>query len=147
MDDPESTMATVACFLEQLHTSMSSPPEKELITARLLAIARAQKEARALIGTSEARKAAAEAIFEVSSGGLSDDHIGTNIFITEGVVPTLWDQLKQELKQDKVVEGFVTGALRNLCGDKYGYWRATLDAGEVESITGLLFFRQHLSSV
>ena len=51
MDDPESTMATVACFLEQLHTSMSSPPEKELITTRLLAIARARKEARALIGS------------------------------------------------------------------------------------------------
>ncbi|ONK58016.1 uncharacterized protein A4U43_C09F6970 [Asparagus officinalis] len=195
MDDPESTMATVAHFLEQLHTSMSSQSEKELITARLLAIVRAQKEARALIGShsqamplfisilrsgtpvarvnvaatlsalckeedlrvkvllggcipplltllksgsSEARKAAAEAIFEVSSGGLSDDHIGTKIFITEGVVPTLWDQLKQKLKQDRVVEGFVTGALRNLCGDKDGYWRATLEAGGVEIITGLL---------
>lgn len=195
MDDPESTMATVANFLEQLHSSMSSPVEKELITARLLAIARARKEARVLIGShsqamplfisilrsgtptakvnvaatlsalcmeedlrvkvllggcippllsllklgsSKARKAAAEAIFEVSSGGLSDDHIGTKIFITEGVVPTLWDQLNQELKQDRVVEGFVTGALRNLCGDKDGYWKATLEAGGVEIITGIL---------
>ncbi|KAJ6817246.1 protein CELLULOSE SYNTHASE INTERACTIVE 3 [Iris pallida] len=195
MDDPDSTMATVARFVEQLHTNISSPSEKELITARLLAIARSKKEARTVIGShsqamplfisilrsgtpvakvnvattlsalckeddlrvkvllggcippllsllksgsSEARKAAAEAIFEVSSGGLSDDHIGTKIFITEGVVPTLWDQLKLGIKQDRVVEGFVTGALRNLCGDKDGYWRATLEAGGVEIITGLL---------
>lgn len=88
--------------------------------------------------SAEAKKAAAEAIFEVSSGGLSDDHIGMKIFVTEGVVPTLWDLLNPRSRQDKVVEGFVTGALRNLCGDKDGYWKATLEAGGVEIITGLL---------
>ncbi|OVA07391.1 C2 calcium-dependent membrane targeting [Macleaya cordata] len=195
MDDPESTMARVAHFVEQLHANMSSPHEKELITARLLGIARARKDARTLIGShsqamplfisvlrsgtpvakvnvaatlsvlckeedlrlkvllggcippllsllksesSEARKAAAEAIFEVSSGGLLDDHVGMKIFVTEGVVPTLWDQLNPNIKQDKVVEGFVTGSLRNLCGDKDGYWRATLEAGGVDIIVGLL---------
>lgn len=141
-------MATVAHFLEQLHAKMSSPHEKELITARLLGMARSRKEARTLIGshvqamplfisilrsgtqlakvnvastlsvlcqdedlrlkvllggcippllallkseTNETRKAAAETIYEVSSGGLSDDHVGMKIFITEGVVPTLWE--------------------------------------------------------
>ncbi|XP_065012176.1 protein CELLULOSE SYNTHASE INTERACTIVE 3-like [Musa acuminata AAA Group] len=195
MDDPESTVARVARFLEQLHASNSSPQEKELITAQLLEVSRTQKDTRALIGThsqamplfisvlrsgtpiakvnianilsalckeedlrikvllggcippllsllksesSESKKAAAEAIFEVSSGGLSDDHIGMKIFVTEGVVPTLWDLLNPKIKQDRVVEGFVTGALRNLCGDKDGYWRATLEAGGVEIITGLL---------
>ncbi|KAK1646747.1 hypothetical protein QYE76_064552 [Lolium multiflorum] len=88
--------------------------------------------------SSEAKKAAAEAIFEVSSGGLSDDHIGMKIFVTEGVVPTLWDLLNPRSRQDRVVEGFVTGALRNLCGDKDGYWKATLEAGGVEIITSLL---------
>ncbi|CAD6257880.1 unnamed protein product [Miscanthus lutarioriparius] len=88
--------------------------------------------------SAEAKKAAAEAIYEVSSGGLSDDHIGRKIFVTEGVVPTLWDLLNPRSRQDKVVEGFVTGALRNLCGDKDGYWKATLEAGGVEIITGLL---------
>lgn len=88
--------------------------------------------------STEARKAAAEAIYEVSSGGLSDDHVGVKIFVTEGVVPSLWDQLNPQIKQDKVVEGFVTGALRNLCGDKDGYWRATLEAGGVDIIVGLL---------
>ncbi|KAL6870810.1 hypothetical protein ACP4OV_014658 [Aristida adscensionis] len=86
----------------------------------------------------EAKKAAAEAIYEVSSGGLSDDHIGRKIFVTEGVVPTLWDLLNPRSRQDRIVEGFVTGALRNLCGDKDGYWKATLEAGGVEIITGLL---------
>lgn len=195
MDDPEKTMATVAHFLEQLHAKMSSPHEKELITARLLGMARSRKEARTLIGshvqamplfisilrsgtqlakvnvastlsvlcqdedlrlkvllggcippllallkseTNETRKAAAETIYEVSSGGLSDDHVGTKIFITEGVVPTLWEQLNRGNKQDKLVVGFVTGALRNLCGDKDGYWRVTLEAGGVDIIVGLL---------
>ncbi|KAK8951725.1 hypothetical protein KSP39_PZI003529 [Platanthera zijinensis] len=195
MDDPESTMAMVALLLEQLHASMPSPSEKELITARLLSIARSRKETRIMIGSHslsmplfisllrngtptaksnvaailsalckeeelhlkvllggcispllfllksdclEARKAAAEAIFEVSSGGLSDDHIGMKIFVTEGVVPTLWDLLDPKIKQDRVVQGFVTGALRNLCGDKDGYWKATLEAGGVDIITGLL---------
>ncbi|PQP99615.1 protein CELLULOSE SYNTHASE INTERACTIVE 3 [Prunus yedoensis var. nudiflora] len=195
MDDEEGTMARVAQFVEQLHASISSPHEKDLITARLLGIAKARKDARTIIGShsqamplfinilrsgtpvakvnvaatlsalckdedlrlkvllggcippllsllksesTEARKAAAEAIYEVSSGGLSDDHVGMKIFITEGVVPNLWNQLNPKSKQDKVVEGFVTGALRNLCGDKDGYWKATLEAGGVDIIVGLL---------
>ncbi|XXG60675.1 hypothetical protein AAC387_Pa04g2519 [Persea americana] len=89
-------------------------------------------------GASDARKAAAEAIFEVSSGGLSADHVGMKIFDTEGVVPTLWEQLNPKIKQDNVVQGFVTGALRNLCGDQDDYWQATLEAGGVEIIIGLL---------
>lgn len=196
MDDPESTMATVANFLEQLHANMSSPLEKELITARLLSVAKRRKDARALIGShaqamplfinilrngtplakvnvastlsilckdedlrlkvllggcippllsvlkyesTDARKAAAEAIYEVSSGGLSVDHVGMKIFVTEGVVPTLWNQLNPQNKEDKVVEGFITGALRNLCGDKDDYWKATLEAGGVDIIVGLLY--------
>ncbi|XP_059631793.1 protein CELLULOSE SYNTHASE INTERACTIVE 3 [Cornus florida] len=195
MDDPEKTMSTVARLIEQLHANVSSAPEKELTTARLLGIARGRKEARTLIGSHaqamslfisilrrgtpmakvnvaatlsilckdkdlrlkvllggcippllsllksesiEARKAAAEAIYEVSSGGLSDDIVGMKIFVTEGVVPTLWEQLNLKNKQDKVVEGFVTGALRNLCSDKDGYWRATLEGGGVDVIVGLL---------
>lgn len=195
MDDPESTMSTVAKFLEQLHANISSPQERELITTRILSIAKAKKEARLLIGShaqamplfisilrsgtplakvnvaatlsvlckdedlrlkvllggcippllsllksesTETRKAAAEAIYEVSSGGLSDDHVGMKIFVTEGVVPTLWDQLNPKNKLDNVVQGFVTGALRNLCRDKDGYWRATLEAGGVDIIVGLL---------
>ncbi|GAB2209714.1 hypothetical protein Drorol1_Dr00026937 [Drosera rotundifolia] len=194
-DEAERTIATVAKYIEQLHANMSSPHEKELITARLLGIAKARKDVRSLIGSHnqamplfisvlrggtpvaklnvaatltvlckdedlrlkvllggcippllsllksdsiEARKAAAEAIHEVSSGGLADDHVGVKIFVTEGVVPTLWEQLTSKHQQDKVVEAFVTGALRNLCGDKDGYWRATLAAGGVEIIVGLL---------
>ncbi|KAJ4748925.1 CELLULOSE SYNTHASE INTERACTIVE 3 [Rhynchospora pubera] len=86
----------------------------------------------------EGRKVAAEAIFDVSSGSLSDDHIGMKIFVTEGVVPTLWAQLSSKIRQEKEVEGYLTGALRNLCRDKDGYWRATLEAGGVEIITDLL---------
>lgn len=194
-DDPDCAMATVAQFIEQLHANISSPHEKELVTARLLGLARSRKDARVTISShsqamplfisvlrtgttiakvnvaatlsalckeedlrvrvllggcvppllsllrseaTNARRAAAEAIFEVSSGSLSDDHVGTKIFVTEGVVPTLWDQLNPMINQDRVVEGFVTGALRNLCGDKDGYWKATLEAGGVEIIVGLL---------
>ncbi|XP_011653783.1 protein CELLULOSE SYNTHASE INTERACTIVE 3 [Cucumis sativus] len=195
MDDPETTMATVAQLIEQLHASMSSSQEKELITARLLGIAKTQKDARTLIGSHsqamplfinvlrtgsavakvnvartlsvlckddelrlkvllggcippllsllksesiEASKAAAEAIYEVSSSGLLNDRVGMKIFVTEGVIPTLWNQLNPNNRQDKVVEGFVTGSLRNLCGDKDGYWKATLEAGGVDIIVDLL---------
>ncbi|CAN4099661.1 unnamed protein product [Withania somnifera] len=86
----------------------------------------------------EARKAAAEAIFMVSSCGVSDDHIGMKIFITEGVLPTLWEQLSSKKKKDKAVEGFIVGALRNLCGDKDRHWRTTLEGGGVDIIIRLL---------
>ncbi|KAG7587372.1 C2 domain [Arabidopsis thaliana x Arabidopsis arenosa] len=89
-------------------------------------------------GTIETRKAAAEAIYEVSSAGISSDHIGMKIFITEGVVPTLWDQLSLKGNQDKVVEGYVTGALRNLCGVDDGYWRLTLEGSGVDIVVSLL---------
>lgn len=195
MDEEESTMDTVARLIEQLHANISSPHEKELITSRLLGIARKRREAREIIGSHgqamplfisilrvgtpgskvniaavlsvlcrdedlrlkvllggcippllsllksdsvEARKAAAEAIYEVSAGGLADDHVGVKIFVTEGVVPTLWEQLNPKNQQDKVVEGFVTGALRNLCGARDGYWRAALAGGGVDIIVGLL---------
>ncbi|KAI4388085.1 hypothetical protein MLD38_000450 [Melastoma candidum] len=195
MDDVDDTMATIASFVERLHSNMSSSNEKELITARLLAIAKERKEARMLIGSHsqamplfisilrsgttvpkvnvatilsilckddelrlrvllggcippllsmlksqsvEVRRAAAEAIYEVSSGGMSGDHVGMKIFVMERVVPRLWDQLNPENEQDKVVEGFVIGALRNLCGEKDGYWRATLDSDGVAIIIGLL---------
>lgn len=85
-----------------------------------------------------ARKAAAEAIYVVSAVGLLGDHVGMKIFIVEGVVPILWEQLNPHNKEDKVVEGFVTGALRNLCSDRDGFWRATLEAGGVNVIVGLL---------
>ncbi|KAJ0256566.1 Protein CELLULOSE SYNTHASE INTERACTIVE 3 [Hirschfeldia incana] len=89
-------------------------------------------------GTVDTRKAAAEAIYEVSSAGISDDHIGVKIFITEGVVPTLWDQLSLKGKQDRVVEGYVTGALRNLCGVDDGYWRVVLEGSGVDIVVSLL---------
>ncbi|KAH6782643.1 CELLULOSE SYNTHASE INTERACTIVE 3 [Perilla frutescens var. frutescens] len=193
-DDSDKATSRVAQLVEQLHSNVSSY-EKELITARLLGIARARKEGRALIGShgqamplfvsilrngtlqaqtnvaatlsalckeedlrlkvllggcipallsllksdaTEARKAAAEALCEVSSGGLSHDHVGMKIFVTEGVVSALWEAMNAKYKQDKVVEGFITGALRNLCGDKDGNWLKTLDAGGVDIIVHLL---------
>ncbi|XP_019085632.1 PREDICTED: uncharacterized protein LOC104715869 [Camelina sativa] len=89
-------------------------------------------------GTIETKKSAAEAIYEVSSAGISNDHIGMKIFITEGVVPTLWDQLSLKGNQGKVVEGYVTGALRNLCGVDDGYWRLTLEGSGVDIVVSLL---------
>lgn len=191
-DDSDKATSRVAQLIEQLHSNATTY-EKELVTARLLGIARARKEGRALIGShgqamplfvsilrngtlqskinvaatlsalckeddlrvkvllggcipqllsllksdaTEARKAAAEALCEVSSGRLSD--VGMKIFVTEGVVPSLWEALNAKYNQEKVVEGFITGALRNLCGDKDGYWKKSLDAGGVDIIVHLL---------
>ncbi|EOA37719.1 hypothetical protein CARUB_v10012458mg [Capsella rubella] len=86
----------------------------------------------------DARRAAAEAIYEVSLCGIDDDNVGNRIFVTEGVVPSLWDELKTNKKQDKTVEGFLVGALRNLCGDKDGFWALTLADGGVDIILSLL---------
>ncbi|KAM3375598.1 hypothetical protein P3S68_014312 [Capsicum galapagoense] len=88
--------------------------------------------------SAEAKRAAAEAIFKVSSSGTSDDPIGMKIFITEGVVPSLWEQLNPKQKPDKAVEGFVVGSLRNLCDDKDGHWRTSLEGGGVDIIVRLL---------
>ncbi|CAI0600497.1 unnamed protein product [Linum tenue] len=188
-------MATVSTFIEKLHAKVSSHHEKELITARVLGIAKAQKEARTVIGSHaqamplfvsilrdgthgaklnvaatlsvmskdddlrvkvllggcipplllllksespEARKAAAESIYEVSSGWPPDDHIGMKIFLAESVVPTLWDQLDPKNKQDKVVQGYVTGALRNLSSIKDSCWRTILEDGGVKIVIKLL---------
>ncbi|XP_010501820.2 PREDICTED: uncharacterized protein LOC104779129 [Camelina sativa] len=86
----------------------------------------------------DARRAAAEAICEVSLCGMEDDNVGNKIFVTEGVVPTLWDLLKAKKKQDTIVEGFLVGALRNLCGDKDGFWALKLEDGGVDIIHSLL---------
>ncbi|KAL6547377.1 hypothetical protein OROMI_023098 [Orobanche minor] len=197
VDDPKKTMSRVTQLIEQLHSNVSSPHEKELTTACLLGTAKSRKEARALIcshgqamplfvsilrsGTLlakinvaatlsvlcreddlrvkvllggcippllsllksdavEARKAAAETLCEVSSCGHSDDHVGMKIFVTESVVPTLWEQLNtKDSKQDQVVQGLIAGTLRNLCGDKNGYWQTSLDAGGIGIIVDLLY--------
>ncbi|CBI18996.3 unnamed protein product, partial [Vitis vinifera] len=133
MDDPESTMSRVAHFVEQLHANMSSPHEKELITARLLGIARARKDARTLIGT---HVQAMPLFISVLRSGTPVAKV--NVAATLSVLCKDED-LRLKNKQDKVVEGFVTGALRNLCGDKNGYWKATLEAGGVDIIVGLLY--------
>ncbi|XP_013703134.2 protein CELLULOSE SYNTHASE INTERACTIVE 2-like [Brassica napus] len=87
----------------------------------------------------DARRAAAEAIYEVSLCGMDDDDtVGTKIFVTEGVVPSLWDQLKMKKKQDQTVEGYLVGALRNLCGDRDCFWTVTLEDGGVDIILKLL---------
>ncbi|CAN1240117.1 Protein CELLULOSE SYNTHASE INTERACTIVE 3 [Linum grandiflorum] len=194
-ESPENAMAIVSSFIEKLHAKVSSHHEKELITARVLGIAKAQKEARTVIGSHaqamplfvsilrdgtlgaklnvaatlcvmckdddlrvkvllggcippllsllkseshEARKAASEAIYEVSSDWHSDDHIGMKIFLTESVIQTLWEELVGNNKQDKVVQGFVTGALRNLCVMKDSYWQTILEAGGAKTIIKLL---------
>lgn len=84
----------------------------------------------------ETRKAAAESLCELSSNGLSDT--GMKIFVTEGVVPALWEQLYQKKEKDKAIEGFITGALSNLCGYKDRYWQTTLDAGGAGVVVDLL---------
>ncbi|CAN8302691.1 unnamed protein product [Cochlearia groenlandica] len=87
----------------------------------------------------DARRAAAEAIYEVSLCGMDDDNVGTKIFITEGVVSSLWDRLKTERRQeDNSVEGYLVGALRNLCGDRDCFWKVTLEDGGVDIILRLL---------
>lgn len=89
------------------------------------------------VGLVEAQKAAAKAIYAVSRGGLID-HVGSKIFVTERVVPCLWDQLRNNC-QDKLIGGLLTGALRNLYSNAEGFLQATFEAGGVEILVRLLF--------
>jgi hypothetical protein len=42
------------------------------------------------------------------------DHVRPKIFSTENVVPVLWEELKISLKNESLVDGLLTGVLRNL---------------------------------
>ncbi|KAK7318565.1 hypothetical protein RJT34_03268 [Clitoria ternatea] len=85
----------------------------------------------------EGQIAAAKTIYAVSQGGVKD-HVGSKIFSTEGVVPVLWEQLKSGLKTGNVVEGLLTGALKNLSSNTEGFWNATIRAGGVDILVKLL---------
>eukprot|EP00250_Pteridium_aquilinum_P021587 c25167_g2_i1 orf=475-6879(+) len=91
----------------------------------------------------DAQLAAAQTIYAVSQGGVTD-HVGCKIFATEGVVPKLWEQLQPKQKLDGSVEGLLTGALQNLCSNTEGFWPATLEAGGIEILVRLL---HHGSSI
>jgi Armadillo/beta-catenin-like repeat len=84
--------------------------------------------------SSESQISAAKTIYAVSQGGVRD-HVGSKIFSTEGVVPALWGQLK---KSGGVVDGLITGSLKNLSKNTEGFWSATLQAGGVEILIKLL---------
>ncbi|XP_022962690.1 protein CELLULOSE SYNTHASE INTERACTIVE 1-like isoform X2 [Cucurbita moschata] len=86
--------------------------------------------------SSDSQVAAAKTIYAVSQGG-ARDHVGSKIFSTEGVVPVLWEQLRNGLKSGNVVS-LLTGALRNLSSSTEGFWSATINAGGVDILVNLL---------
>ncbi|KAJ4848169.1 Interactor with COP9 signalosome (CSN) complex [Turnera subulata] len=81
--------------------------------------------------------AAAKTIYAVSQGG-AKDHVGSKIFSTEGVVPVLWELLKNGLKTGNLVDNLLTGALKNLASSTEGFWSATIQAGGVDILVKLL---------
>ncbi|XP_015580740.2 protein CELLULOSE SYNTHASE INTERACTIVE 1 [Ricinus communis] len=81
--------------------------------------------------------AAAKTIYAVSQGG-ARDHVGSKIFSTEGVVPVLWELLKNGLKTGNLVDNLLTGALKNLSSSTEGFWSATIQAGGVDILVKLL---------
>ncbi|KAL5555935.1 hypothetical protein UlMin_038171 [Ulmus minor] len=87
--------------------------------------------------SSDGQVAAAKTIYAVSQGG-ARDHVGSKIFSTEGVVPVLWEQLANGLKSGNLVDGLLTGALKNLSSSTEGFWTATLLAGGVDTLVKLL---------
>ncbi|KAJ6353632.1 hypothetical protein OIU76_002621 [Salix suchowensis] len=85
----------------------------------------------------EGQIAAAKTIYAVSQGG-AKDHVGSKIFSTEGVVPVLWELLRNGLKTGKLVDNLLTGALKNLSSSTEGFWSATIQAGGVDILVKLL---------
>ncbi|KAG1366486.1 protein CELLULOSE SYNTHASE INTERACTIVE 1 [Cocos nucifera] len=85
----------------------------------------------------EGQIAAAKTIYAVSQGG-ARDHVGSKIFATEGVVPVLWEKLKYDLRNGSMVDGLLTGALKNLSKSTEGFWSATIKSGGVDILIKLL---------
>uniref|UniRef100_A0A0E0L9I1 C2 domain-containing protein n=1 Tax=Oryza punctata TaxID=4537 RepID=A0A0E0L9I1_ORYPU len=87
--------------------------------------------------SAESQTAAAKTIYAVSQGGIRD-HVGSKIFSTENVVPVLWEQLKVSLKNESLVDGLLTGALKNLSKNTDGFWSATVQCGGVDILIKLV---------
>lgn len=87
--------------------------------------------------SAESQTAAAKTIYAVSQGGIRD-HVGSKIFSTENVVPVLWEQLKISLKNESLVDGLLTGALKNLSKNTEGFWSATVQCGGVDILVKLV---------
>lgn len=87
--------------------------------------------------SAESQTAAAKTIYAVSQGGIRD-HVGSKIFSTENVVPVLWEQLKISLKNESLVDGLLTGALKNLSKNTEGFWSATVQCGGVDILIKLV---------
>ncbi|VAI72168.1 unnamed protein product [Triticum turgidum subsp. durum] len=85
----------------------------------------------------ESQTAAAKTIYAVSQGGIRD-HVGSKIFSTENVVPVLWEQLKVSLKNESLVDGLLTGALKNLSKSTEGFWSSTVRCGGVDILIKLI---------
>ncbi|XP_073011207.1 protein CELLULOSE SYNTHASE INTERACTIVE 1 isoform X1 [Typha latifolia] len=87
--------------------------------------------------SAEGQTAAAKTIYAVSQGG-ARDHVGSKIFSTEAVVPVLWVQLKNGLTNGSLVDGLLTGTLKNLSKSTEGFWFATIQSGGVDTLIKLL---------
>ncbi|KAK1605128.1 hypothetical protein QYE76_028801 [Lolium multiflorum] len=87
--------------------------------------------------SAESQTAAAKTIYAVSQGGIRD-HVGSKIFSTENVVPVLWEQLKVSLKNESLVDGLLTGALKNLSKNTEKFWSATVQCGGVDILIKLV---------
>ncbi|XP_065019414.1 protein CELLULOSE SYNTHASE INTERACTIVE 1-like [Musa acuminata AAA Group] len=85
----------------------------------------------------EGRTEAAKTIYAVSQGG-AKDHVGSKIFSTEGVVPVLWDQLKNFPRNENMVDSLLTGALKNLSKTTEGFWSETIKSGGVDILIKLV---------
>ena len=87
--------------------------------------------------SADGQLSAAKTIYAVSQGD-AKDHVGSKIFSTEGVVPVLWDKLKNGLEAGSLVDNLLTGTLRNLSTSAEGFWASTIESGGVHILVKLL---------
>ncbi|CAN1240118.1 Protein CELLULOSE SYNTHASE INTERACTIVE 3 [Linum grandiflorum] len=147
-------MAIVSSFIEKLHAKVSSHHEKELITARVLGIAKAQKEARTVIGSHAQAMPLFVSILRDGTLGAKlnvaatlcvmckDDDLRVKVLLG-GCIPPLLSLLKSESHEarkaaSEAIYEVSSGALRNLCVMKDSYWQTILEAGGAKTIIKLL---------
>ncbi|CAI0600327.1 unnamed protein product [Linum tenue] len=147
-------MATVSTFIEKLHAKVSSHHEKELITARVLGIAKAQKEARTVIGSHAQAMPLFVSILRDGTHGAKlnvaatlsvmskDDDLRVKVLLG-GCIPPLLLLLKSESPEARKAAAesiyeVSSGALRNLSSIKDSCWRTILEDGGVKIVIKLL---------
>nr|KYP45228.1 U-box domain-containing protein 13 [Cajanus cajan] len=136
MEDPDGTLASVAQCIEQLRQGSSSVQEKEYSLRQLSELIDMRENAFSAVGSHS--QAVPVLVSLLRSGSLNVKIQAATVLGSLCKENELRVKLKSGLKTGSVVEGLLTGALKNLSSNTEGFWNATIRAGGVDILVKLL---------